>query len=91
MEAVLNDPASLSLARQAQYSDVQDMERNLFLAEALASCDKVTQNIVLRRLEGYSWKEIERRCGVSSGAARERFSSTVQRLRKALQQPRRVA
>jgi DNA-directed RNA polymerase specialized sigma24 family protein len=90
MEAVLNDPTSLSLARQAQYSDVQDMERNLFLAEVLASCDKVTHNIVLRRLEGYSWKEIERRCGVSSGAARERFSSTVQRLRKAFRQSRRV-
>ena len=80
---MLNDPNSLPLIRQAQYADVQDMERSLFLAEALASCDKVTQNIVLRRLEGYSWKEIERRCGVSSGAARKRFSSTVQRLRKA--------
>jgi DNA-directed RNA polymerase specialized sigma24 family protein len=90
MEAVLNDPTSLSLARQAQYADVQDLERSLFLAEALASCDKVTQNIVLRRLEGYSWREIERRCGVSSGAARKRFSSTVQRLRKAFQQSRRV-
>ena len=90
METVLTDPNSLPFIRQAEYADVQDMERNLFLAEALASCDKVTQNIVLRRLEGYSWKEIERRCGVSSGAARERFSSTVQRLRKALQQPRRV-
>jgi DNA-directed RNA polymerase specialized sigma24 family protein len=76
--------------RQAQYADVQDMERSLFLAEALASCDTVTQNIVLRRLEGYSWKEIGRHCGVSSGAARERFSSTVKRLRKTLHQPRRV-
>ena len=90
METVLTDPDSLPLERQAQYADVQDVERSLFLAEALASCDPVTQNIVLRRLEGYSWKEIERRCGVSSGAARERFSSTVKRLRKALQQPRRV-
>src|SRR5450755_3048870 len=58
MEAVLNDPNSLSLARQAQYADVRDVERSLFLAEALASCDRVTQNIVLRRLEGYSWREI---------------------------------
>jgi DNA-directed RNA polymerase specialized sigma24 family protein len=90
MKTVLADPDSLPLERQAQYADVQDVERSLFLAEALASCDKVTQNIVLRRLEGYSWKEVERRCGVSSGAARERFSSTVQRLRKALQDPRRV-
>lgn len=90
LETVLIDPDSLPLERQAQYADVQDVERSLFLAEALASCDAVTQNIVLRRLEGYSWKEIERRCGISSGAARERFSSTVKRLRKALQQPRRV-
>src|ERR1700688_933993 len=90
METVLTDPNSLPFIRQAEYADVQDMERNLFLAEALASCDKVTQNIVLRRLEGYSWKEIEWRCGVSSAAARKRFSSTVQRLRKPFQQSRRV-
>ena len=89
MESVLNDPNSLPFIRQAEYADVQDMERSLFLAEALASCDKVTQNIVLRRLEGYSWKEIERRCGVSSGAARKRFSSTVQRLRKAFRRAER--
>jgi DNA-directed RNA polymerase specialized sigma24 family protein len=89
METVLTDPNSLPFIRQAEYADVQDMERNLFLAEALASCDKVTQNIVLRRLEGYSWKEIERRCGVSSGAARKRFSSTVQRLRKAFRRAER--
>ncbi len=85
MEAVLHDPTSLTLARQAQYADVQDVERSLFLTEALASCDRVTQNVVLRRLEGYSWKEIERRCGVSCAAARKRFSSTIQRLRKAYQ------
>ena len=89
LETVLIDPDSLPLERQAQYADVQDVERSLFLAEALASCDKVTQNIVLRRLEGYSWKEIERRCGVSSGAARKRFSSTVQRLRKAFRRAER--
>src|SRR6202521_1151919 len=90
MEAVLKAPTSVSLERQDHFADVQDMEQTLFLAEALASCDKRTQNIVLRRLEGYSWKEVERRCGVSSGAARERFSSTVQRLPKALQKSRRV-
>jgi len=90
MVTVLTDPDSLPSERQTQYADVQDVERSLFLAEALASCDTVTQNIVLRRLEGYSWKEIGRHCGVSSGAARERFSSTVKRLRKTLHQPRRV-
>jgi DNA-directed RNA polymerase specialized sigma24 family protein len=85
LEAVLNDPNSLSVTRQAQYADVQDVERSLFLAEVLASCDTVTQNVVLRRLEGYSWKEIERRCGVSCDAARKRFSSTIQRLRNVYQ------
>jgi len=71
------DPKTLDLARPAQYTDMQAVERNLIVAEALATCDTVTQNIVLRRLEGFSWKEIEVLCGVSGHAARQRFSATV--------------
>ena len=89
-EAVLNDPKDNYRLPRARFGDMQDMERSLFLAEALATCDRVTQNIILLRLEGYSWKEIERRCGVSSDAARKRFSSTVQRLRSAFQRGGRL-
>lgn len=89
-EPVLNDPKNLDLARRAQYMEMQDVERNLIMAEALATCDTVTQNIVLRRLEGFSWKEIELLCGVSGHAARQRFSATVQRLRSLFQRRGRV-
>lgn len=89
-EPVLNDPKTLDLARRAQYMKMQDLERNLIMAEALATCDTVTQNIVLRRLEGFSWKEIELLCGVSGHAARQRFSATIQRLRSIFQRRGRV-
>ena len=89
-EPVLNDPKTLDLARPAQYTDMQAVERNLIVAEALATCDTVTQNIVLRRLEGFSWKEIELLCGISGHAARQRFSATVQRLRSIFQRRGRV-
>ena len=90
MESVPNDPKTLDLARRAPYTEMQDVERNLIVAEALATCDTVTQNIVLRRLEGFSWKEIELLCGVSGHAARQRFSATVHRLRSLFQRRGRV-
>ena len=89
-EPVLNDPKTLDLARPAQYTDMQAVERNLIMAEALATCDTVTQNIVLRRLEGFSWKEIELLCDVSAHAARQRFSATLHRLRSIFQRRGRV-
>jgi DNA-directed RNA polymerase specialized sigma24 family protein len=89
-EPVLNDPKTLDLARPAQYMDIQAVERNLIVAEALATCDTVTQNIVLRRLEGFSWKEIELLCGISGHAARQRFSATLHRLRSIFQRRGRV-
>jgi DNA-directed RNA polymerase specialized sigma24 family protein len=89
-EPVLNDPKPLELARPAQYMEIQAVERNLIMAEALATCDKVTQNIVLRRLEGFSWKEIELLCDVSAHAARQRFSATLHRLRSIFQRRGRV-
>jgi len=89
-EPVLNDPKSLDLARPAQYMETQAVERNLIMAEALATCDTVSQNIVLRRLEGFSWKEIELLCDVSAHAARQRFSATLHRLRSIFQRRGRV-
>jgi DNA-directed RNA polymerase specialized sigma24 family protein len=50
----------------------------------MAVCDKVTQEITLRRLEGFSWKEIGDRYGISAHAARIRFSKALKRVRKTL-------
>jgi len=50
----------------------------------MAACDKVTQEIALRRLEGFSWDEIGDRYGISAHAARIRFSKALKRVRKTL-------
>jgi RNA polymerase sigma factor (sigma-70 family) len=59
------------------------IEQSVLLEEVLATCDRVTRYIVLRRLEGFSWKEIAEACGIRSDAARQRFSAALHKLRKA--------
>ncbi len=70
--------------RQGTTRSITSLEMSLLLDEVMAACDKVTQEIALRRLEGLSWEEIGPRYGISAHAARIRFSKALQRLRKAL-------
>jgi len=56
----------------------------VLLDEVMAACDKVTQEIALRRLEGFSWNEIGDRHGISAHAARLRFSKALKRTRETL-------
>jgi RNA polymerase sigma factor (sigma-70 family) len=65
------------------------LHAGLLLNEVLATCDKVSREITIRRLEGFSWDEIAEEYGISSHTARNRFSRTLQRARKALNKPRR--
>lgn len=55
---------------QATHS-ITSLEMNLLLDEVMAACDKVTQEIALRRLEGHSWDEIGPRYGMSAHAIRK--------------------
>ncbi len=57
-------------------------DMKLLLDEVMAAYDKVTQEITLRRLEGFSWDEIGDRYGISSHAARIRFSKALRRARE---------
>lgn len=59
-------------------------ETTVLLGEVIAACDKVTQEIVLSRMEGFSWKEIGARYGISAHVARIRFSKALRRARKTL-------
>jgi RNA polymerase sigma factor (sigma-70 family) len=68
--------------RPTRTSTGPDMK--LLLDEVMAACDKVTQEIALRRLEGFSWDEIGDRYGISAHAARIRFSKALKRVRKTL-------
>ena len=57
-------------------------DMKLLLDEVMAAYDKVTQEITLRRLEGFSWDEIGNGYGISAHAARIRFSKALKRARK---------
>ena len=70
--------------QRATTHQITSVEMSLLLDEVMAACDKVTQEIALRRLEGFSWNEIGPRYGMSAHAARVRYSKALQRLRKAL-------
>jgi DNA-directed RNA polymerase specialized sigma24 family protein len=61
-----------------------DIERRILLKEVLESCDTLTREIFYLRLEGCSWKEIEKRCGIPLNAASLRFSKAIRRLRNQL-------
>jgi DNA-directed RNA polymerase specialized sigma24 family protein len=63
-----------------RYGD-EDIERQILLREVLETCDTLTREIFYLRLEGCSWKEIEKRSGISLNAASLRFSKALRRLR----------
>jgi DNA-directed RNA polymerase specialized sigma24 family protein len=66
----------------ANRPDDADPERQLLVKQVLGSCDPVTREIVYRRLEGLSWKEIEVSSGVPANAAKLKFSKSLRRLRE---------
>jgi RNA polymerase sigma factor (sigma-70 family) len=68
--------------RPTRTSTGPDMK--LLLDEVMAACDKVTQEIALRRLEGFSWDEIGNLYGISAHTARMRFSKALKRAGKTL-------
>ena len=81
-QLVLDFGAGDDRERHAHPFDRPDPERQLLVQELLDTCDTVTREIVYRRLEGFSWKEIELSCGITINAAKLRFSKTLRRLRK---------
>jgi RNA polymerase sigma factor (sigma-70 family) len=82
-EAALRNQIKLK-ARNRPATGASAFDLELLLDEVMAVCDKVTQEITLRRLEGFSWKEIGDRYGISAHAARIRFSKALKRVRKTL-------
>jgi DNA-directed RNA polymerase specialized sigma24 family protein len=67
--------------RQVGYSD---LDRRILVKELLETCDTLTREIVYRKLEGYSGKEIQRLYGIPVNAANLRFSKALRRLKKIL-------
>lgn len=75
VEKVPRQPASNRLA---------EAEISLLFDEVMATYDKVTRQIVYRRLEGFLWREIAAEYGLSTHAAEARYSRALAHARKIL-------
>lgn len=60
------------------------LDKKILLDEFLMHCDEATQDMLCRRVAGFSWKEIARAYQVSSHAAESRFSQALHRVRRHL-------
>jgi DNA-directed RNA polymerase specialized sigma24 family protein len=80
-----NNARTQFLARQPSQAEV-----SLLFDEVMATYDKVTQQIVYRRLEGLSWKEIAAEFGIATHAAESRYSRALARARRLLHIRRKV-
>jgi len=63
----------------------ESLEQKLIIDEFLRSCDPITREMLFRRIEGFSWKEIGKIYGISAHAAESRCGQAFQRVRKKLQ------
>jgi RNA polymerase sigma factor (sigma-70 family) len=70
--------------RQSGAKELAQAEVSLLFDEVMATYDKVTRQIVYRRLEGFSWKEIAIENGLSTHAAEVRYSRALAQARKLL-------
>ena len=73
--------------RRPAAKELAQAEISLLFDEVMATYDKVTRQIVYRRLEGFSWKEIATEYGLSTHAAEARYSRALAQARKFLQIP----
>jgi len=83
---------SLQNAAHTQSSVHQPLqaEISLLFDEVMATYDKVTQQIVYRRLEGFSWKEIAAEFGIATHAAETRYSRALAQARSLLRVRRSI-
>jgi DNA-directed RNA polymerase specialized sigma24 family protein len=79
---LLENATEEECAKHAQQTSEIDLDRQILVKELLESCDTFVREIVYLKLEGCSWKEIEKRCGISVNAANLRFSKAIRRLKK---------
>lgn len=70
--------------RQATADRLSQPEISLLFDEVMATYDKVTRQIVYRRLEGFLWREIATEYGLSTHAAEARYSRALAQARKLL-------
>ena len=62
----------------------REAETTTLLNQVMGTCDRASREVVVLHLEGFSWKEIGKRIGISSHAAEARFRKALDHARKRL-------
>jgi DNA-directed RNA polymerase specialized sigma24 family protein len=62
----------------------EKLELKIFADEFVTRCDPVTRDLLYRRVQGLSWKEIGKIYGISAHAAEARFSQQLNKVRRRL-------
>lgn len=80
----LEDATEEEWQKHARRTDDSDIERQILVKELLETCDTLTREVLYRKLEGCTGKEIEKVCGIPVNAANLRFSKALRRLQRAV-------
>jgi DNA-directed RNA polymerase specialized sigma24 family protein len=81
-EKILQESLKESVEARIPLPEEAQVEAAVLLNEVMATCDRASREVVVLRLEGFSWKEIGRQFDISSHAAEARFSKALDHARK---------
>jgi len=62
----------------------EKVELKILADEFITRCDAVTRDMLYRRIQGFSWREIGKIYGISAHAAEARFSQRLKKVRRRL-------
>jgi DNA-directed RNA polymerase specialized sigma24 family protein len=83
-DALLHESLRAYAGPETSRDEAARTETAVLVDEVMASYGKVAREIVFRRLEGFSWKEIGKEFSISANAAELRFNKSLEQARKTL-------
>jgi DNA-directed RNA polymerase specialized sigma24 family protein len=81
-EAIIEESLKGSGEAQTLLIEEAQAETAVLLNEVMETCDRASREVIVLRLEGFSWKEIGKQFDISSHAAEARFSKALDHARK---------
>jgi DNA-directed RNA polymerase specialized sigma24 family protein len=88
-EKILQESLKKSDEARIPLTEAAQVETAVLLNEVMETCDRASREVVVLRLEGFTWKEIGKQFDISSHAAEARFSKALDHARKVFKIRRR--
>jgi RNA polymerase sigma factor (sigma-70 family) len=88
-EKILEESLKESVEARLPSTEEAQVEAALLVNEVMETCDRASREVVVLRLEGFTWKEIGKQLAISSHAAEARFSKALDHARKVFKIRRR--